>query len=681
MSKYRIGIDVGGTFTDLVAVDEQGKVHFTKAASTPEDQSNGVMVALQQMAEQLNLKLPTLLARTERIVHGMTVATNALLERKGAKVGLLTTAGHRDVLEMREGLKPERYNLRLARQEPLVPRYLRLGVRERMRADGSIEIPLDHSSLQQAIAILKEEQVGAVAVCYLHAYKDARHEQMTAEVLASELPDVYLSLSSQVLPQIKEYERLSTTVINAYVGPLMAGYLSRFEQELQQAGYQGQILVILSHGGVAPIEEAIRIAAGTVLSGPAGGLAGARHVAKFTDIPDLITFDMGGTSSDISLVANGQASLATDRVIANDRIALSSLDIITLGAGGGSIAKIDSGGLLQVGPESAGAVPGPVCYAQGGMQATVTDANVVLGYLDPNNFLGGRNRLDKSAAEQALQQLGEQLGVDTLHAAQGVHRVVNTRMAEGIRLATVRRGVDPRRFTLLGFGGAAGLHATGLARMLDLKRIVIPRVASVLSAWGMLTTELRYEKTQSQVAETASLDAESLRQLYQQLEHASRMRMKDWFAGEVNTLRSADMRYGEQIYEIDVSLEQVDFQSEDLLQQIKQAFEKRHEALYTYSLKEQEPVLINARIACIGTFATLAEEPVALQQPVSTPIGQRQIYLGQWLDVDVYDFDTLASGQTIAGPAIVESATTTVLLRSGDSALVTSQQWLDIACG
>ena len=471
MSKYRIGIDVGGTFTDLVAVDEGGKVYFTKTASTPEDQSNGVMVALSQMAEQLDLELAILLARTERIVHGTTVATNALLERQGAKVGILTTEGHRDVLEMREGLKPDRYNLRLARQEPLVPRYLRLGVRERIRADGSVEIPLEHSSLQQAIATLREEQVDAVAVCYLHAYKDARHEQMTAEVLTSELPDVYLSLSSQVLPQIKEYERISTTVINAYVGPLIAGYLRRFEQSLQQAGYQGQVLIILSHGGVAPAEEAIRVAAGTVLSGPAGGLAGARQVAKLTDIPDLITFDMGGTSSDISLVVNGQASLATDRVIANDRIALPSLDIITLGAGGGSIAKTDCGGLLQVGPESAGAVPGPVCYAQGGTQATVTDANVVLGYLDPNNFLGGHNRLDKSASEQVLQQLGEQLGIDTLHAAEGVHRVVNTHMAEGIRLATVRRGVDPRRFNLLGFGGAAGLHATGLARMLDLKRI------------------------------------------------------------------------------------------------------------------------------------------------------------------------------------------------------------------
>ena len=466
--RYRIGVDVGGTFTDVIAVDGEGRVTFVKAASTPQDQSIGVMKALSLLAERLGLEMGELLSRTERIMHGMTVATNALLERKGARVGLLTTEGHRDVLEMREGLKPERYDLRLPRPEPLVPRYLRLGVRERVRADGGIEVPLDEVSLARAVRALAKAKVRSVAVCYLHAWRDDVHERRTREVLADALPGVYVSLSSQVLPQIKEYQRVSTTVVNAYVGPLIRGYLEGLERGLGEAGYRGPLLVMLSHGGVAPVEEAVRIAAATVLSGPAGGVAGARRVATMQEAPNLIPFDMGGTSTDISLIADGEATLSAERPIANERIALPSLDIITLGAGGGSIARVEEGGLLKVGPRSAGAVPGPACYGQGGEAATVTDASVALGYLDPDNFLGGGARLDRGAAERVMARLGAALGIDPLRAAEGVHRVVNTQMAEGIRLATVRRGVDPRRFGLLGFGGAAGLHATALARTLGL---------------------------------------------------------------------------------------------------------------------------------------------------------------------------------------------------------------------
>jgi N-methylhydantoinase A len=676
---YRIGIDIGGTFTDLVAVDEQGRVTFVKSASTPQDQSIGVLAGLRNMAARLDLDLTDLLGQTERIVHGMTVATNALLERNGAKVGLLTTAGHRDVLEMREGLKPDRYNLRLPRQAPLVPRHLRLGVRERIRADGRVETPPDNTSLQQALAILRDQAVTSVAVCYLHAYRDDRHEQATRELLAEALPDVYVSLSSEVLPQIKEYERVSTTVVNAYVGPLIRRYLTRFEQRLADAGYQAPLLVILSHGGVAPIEQAIRGAAATVLSGPAGGLAGARYVAKLTDTPDLIAFDMGGTSTDISLITDGQAMLATDRTISNQRIALPSLDIITLGAGGGSIATADSGGLLRVGPASAGAVPGPACYDQGGTEATVTDASVVLGYLDPDNFLGGRTRLDRTAAEQSLARLAAHLGVDTVRAAEGVHRVVNTHMAEGIRLATVRRGVDPRRFALLGFGGAAGLHVTALARLLNLNRVLLPRVASVLSAWGMLASELRYEAMRSHVGDTGSLDAAAVRELYRELEQQARTRLSEWFQGDIKVQRIAEMRYGEQIFEIDVALDAIDFTADDLPARMKQAFEQRHEALYTYSLKQQEPVLINARVAAIGELPVPPAEPVAVNKEPAAAVGRRRIYLGEWLAAPVYRFDELARDQLIEGPALIESDTTTVLLRPGDRARVTAQRWLDIA--
>ena len=482
-----------------------------------------------------------------------------------------------------------------------------------------------------------------------------------------------------MLPQIKEYERVSTTVVNAYVGPLIRTYLSHLEARLRETGYDGPVLVVLSHGGVAPVEEAIRVAAGTVLSGPAGGLAGARHVARLAGLPDLIPFDMGGTSTDISLVVGGEATLASDRGIATERIALPSLDIITLGAGGGSIARADAGGLLKVGPESAGADPGPAAYGKGGTDVTVTDASVVLGLLDPDNFLGGRTLLDRQAAEAALDRLAGGLGLDRMQAAEGVHRVVNTHMAEGVRLATVRRGVDPRRFALLGFGGAAGLHVTELARLLGITRVIVPRVASVLSAWGMLATELRTECMRSHIGDTGGLDVDAVRALFDALDAESRNRLGNWFDGEIRTARTADMRYGEQIFEIDVGLDDIDFAGTDLLERIKRAFEARHEELYTYSLPDQDPVLINARVAAIGALPAPPAEPGPEAATRAEAKARRPIYLGGWIDASVFDIDALATRQEIEGPAIVEAETTTVLLRPGDRATTTLQGWLDIA--
>ena len=675
---YRIGVDVGGTFTDVIAADAAGRVTFAKAASTPADQSAGVMDGLARLAGGLGTPLPDLLGRTESIVHGMTVATNALIERKGAKVGLLATEGHRDVLEMREGLKPDRYNMHLPREAPLVPRHLRFGVRERVRPDGRIETPLDPASLERAIRGLRQARVAAAAVCYLHAYRDDRHERLTRAAVEQALPGVYVSLSSEVLPRIKEYERTSTTVVNAYVGPLIARYLAGLRDRLAAAGYGGPILVMQSHGGVAPIEETIRIAAGTVLSGPAGGLAGARRVAGLAGTPNLISLDMGGTSSDVSLVVDGRALLAVDKAIAREKIALPSLDITTLGAGGGSIARVDGGGLLKVGPESAGADPGPACYGRGGREATLTDASVVLGYLDPDNFLGGAARLDRQAALDALARVGAAFDLDAVRAAEGVHRVVNTQMAEGIRVATVRRGVDPRRFAILGFGGAAGLQATALARLLHVRRVLVPRVASVLSAWGMLGTELRFEAIRSHIGDTGGLDVTALRAVYDGLEAEGRARMADWTKGPIDCRRAAEMRYGEQVYEIDVPLDGIDFDSPSLSRDLKRAFETRHEALYTYALEDQDPVLINARVTTIGALPSLPAEPEAPAGKPAAPAGTRRIHLGEWREVPVYAFDTLAASQVVTGPAIVESDTTTVLLRPGDEATTTPQRWLDV---
>ena len=593
---YRIGIDVGGTFTDLVAINDDGRIAVAKSASTPRDQSIGVLAGLELLAGSLGIDRAALLGSADRIVHGTTVATNALLERKGARLGLLTTEGHRDILEMREGLKDDRYALRQPAPDPLVPRYLRLPVRERIRADGTVATPLRRASLRSAIRTLAAEQVEAVAVCYLHAYRSPEHERITAEALVRALPGMYVSLSSEVFPQIKEFERVCTTVVNAYVGPVLERYLERLAERLAEAGYAGPILIMQSHGGLATVADAVRLAAGGVLSGPAGGVAAARYASRILEHGNLIAFDMGGTSTDMSLIVEGEATVSTDR-----RVALHSLDIASIGAGGGSIAHVDAGGVLHVGPGSAGADPGPACYGRGGTAPTVTDANLVLGFLDPVRFLGGRQHLDSEAAAGAVDTISARLDIDRMAAAEGIHRIVNTRMAEGIRLVSVRRGVDPRRFALLSFGGAASVHVTAVARALDLSRVVVPRLAPVFSAWGMLASDLRYEIVRTHIGDASALDAGRLDALYREMEAQGRARLAEAaFEGVILCRRSADMRYGEQIFEVEVPLDGVDWSGPDPIAAIADAFHRRHEALYTYSLRDQEAVLVNARLAVVG---------------------------------------------------------------------------------
>jgi N-methylhydantoinase A len=677
---YRIGVDVGGTFTDLAAVDRAGRVVIAKCASTPRDPSEGLMEGLGLLASELGLDVPGLLARTEAIVHGTTVATNALLEQKGARVGLLTTEGHRDVIEMREGLKDDRYNLRMPPPVPLVPRVRRLGVRERMRFDGTVAIPLGRRSLAASLAKLARERIDSVAVCYLHAYRNPKHEVETGRAVARRLPHAYVSLSSAVLPQIKEYERVWTTVVNAYVGPVLARYLERLATGLRARGYRGDVLIMQSHGGVAPVRESARLAAGAVLSGPAGGVAAGRYAARLLGEGNLITFDMGGTSTDIALLERGEPQLTGEKRVGVARVALPALDIHTLGAGGGSVAWVDTGRILHVGPESAGADPGPACYGRGGTRATVTDANLVLGYLDARNFLGGRIALDRDAAQRAVAEVARRLGTSALTAAEGVSRVVNTNMAEGIKIVSVRRGVDPRRFALVAFGGAAGLHVTEVARLLEIRRVVVPSVAAVLSAWGMLATDLRYELVRSHVSEVSRMTAAGLRRLFARLEREGRRRLGR-FDGSIRVHRSLDMRYGEQIFEIQVPLDGVEPASPALMGEVVERFHKRHEELYAYSAPGQEVVVVNARVAVVGELPTLpAETAAASRRPTAAP-ARRRVWLGDWAEVPVYQMDALPAGHEVKGPAVFESATTTVLVRQGERVTVTPHGWLDIHIG
>jgi N-methylhydantoinase A len=682
MGPYRIGVDVGGTFTDVVCIGADGETVLAKAATTPHDQSEGVLNGLATLAATLHITLRELLEVTERLVHGTTVATNALLERRTARVALLTTEGHRDVVEMREGLKPDRYDLRMPPPPMLAPRRLRLALRERLRADGSVATPLDPASLAAAIAALKAEQVDSVAICLLHAWRDGTHERAAAEAVRAALPDAYVTLSSDVLPQIKEFERFSTTVVNAAVGPIVSRYLGRLQTRLDQAGFHGPLFVILSHGGVAPIEEAQRLAAGTALSGPAGGVAAALALARAGLGDNLVTFDVGGTSTDVALVAAGEAALGRGRVVGGERIALESLDIVTLGAGGGSIAHLDAGGMLRVGPRSAGAVPGPACYGAGGDEPTTTDANLLLGYLDPERFLGGARRLDRAAAEAAIARLAHKLGLDGMACAEGIHQLANVAMAEGIRVATVRRGVDPRGFTLLAFGGAAGLHASAVARDLGMTRVAVPLLAAGLSAWGMLQTDLRYEVSRS-LADAAGLPGEdALRALFAALEAEARARLAGWMPAESPAIRrSADMRYGEQVFEVGVPLDAVEWDAPGLPARLAEAFHARHEAQFTYALRGEEVVLVTARVAAVGRLPARAAPRLRPREPASPMAVRRARVAGGMHDLPVWSFAELSPDQRVTGPAIVESDTTTVLLLPGDVARLDARGWLEVEVG
>ncbi|MCZ4350998.1 hydantoinase/oxoprolinase family protein [Roseovarius aestuarii] len=681
-TRYKIGIDVGGTFTDLVAMDAVGQTTICKTLSTPHDQSLGVIEGLGLLAERLGLTAAEMLECTDRIVHGTTVATNALLERKGAKVGLLTTQGHLDVIEMREGLKPERYNLLMAPPEPLVPRDLRRGVPERIGFDGAVMTPLDVAALKQEIAFLAEQQVEAVAICFLHAYRNPQHEQQAADIVRQMMPGVYVSVSSDVLPQIKEYERFSTTTVNAYIGPVVSKYMTRLTGRLSGAGYDGALYIILSHGGIAPVEDAIRLAAGTCLSGPAGGIAGAKCCADILGAQNVIPFDMGGTSTEISLISNGEVALTTERGLAGERIALRSYDILSIGAGGGSIAHLDSVGSFTVGPQSAGAAPGPACYGKGGADATVTDSNLVLGYLDETAFATDTGGLDRAASETAIDALADKLGLDRMTTAQGIHRLINVKMADGIRLMTLRRGVDPRQFTLLSFGGAAGLHAVEVAREIGISRVVVPTVASVLSAWGMLASDLRYEMSRSSVGDRTALEDDGLRALFHVLEEQAKARLPETYSNSSRIERSADMRYGEQIFEIGVSLDGIDIEAPGVSAAVQDRFHRRHEELYTYCSPDQEVDLVNVRVAVVG-----AVERGAIASPLDdtpkgplTPMRHTSVYIGgHQTRVPVYAMSDLGPGHSLSGPALVVAETTTVMLHAEDKASVTPHGWLDVA--
>ncbi|MCY3711794.1 MAG: hydantoinase B/oxoprolinase family protein [Gemmatimonadetes bacterium] len=665
-----IGIDVGGTFTDFVVVEGNSAPRYFKTASTPQAPSDAVMNGLGDIAESHGLSTAELMSRIRLFIHGTTVATNTLLERKGARVGLITTEGFRDLLALREGLKEDRYNLRMPPVEPLVPRSLRHTLEERIRSDGTVEAPVDNEALDEILDELARAGVESVAVCLVFSYLNPAHERLVGDRIRQRHPELYLSLSSEILPQIKEYDRLSTTAVNAYVGPVYARYLERMKEEASGLGLASDILTMTSNGGVTPLDVASRQAVQAILSGPAGGVSGAVAYGRLIGEGDLIGFDMGGTSTDISVIEAGDPQVSGEHYEGGWKIAVPMIDLHTLGAGGGSIARVDDGGTLHVGPQSAGADPGPACYGRGGDQPTVTDANLVLGYLDPGNFLGGRNPLYPDLSEQAVQaSVAEPLGLSTVDAARGILDVVTTAMAEGIRLLTVRRGGDPRNYALLAFGGAAGLHVGQVARKTGIGKVYLPSAAPVLSAYGMLASDLRYDFAQSFTASLDVVDLDEVRRLTDRMagQGIARLRNQGLAEEDIATRFTADMRYLDQIYEVNVTVPDLAIDDDAIRRAWASLFHERYQTLYSYHQLDQEIRLVTLRATVTGKLPSVdlpARERSDRNENARK--GTRRVYTGTWTEVAVYVADDLAPGTEIDGPAIVESDFTTVLVEADD---------------
>ena len=667
---FAIGIDVGGTFTDFVVVEGISAPRYFKTASIPRAPSDAVMNGLRDIGASFGLSTAELLTRTRLFIHGTTVATNTLLERKGARVGLITTEGFRDLLALREGLKEDRYNLRMTPVEPLVPRSQRHTLDERIRADGAVESPVDTEALDGILDELVRSGVESVAVCLIFSYLNPAHERLVGERIQQRYPDLYLSLSSEILPQIKEYDRLSTTAVNAYVGPVYARYLRRMQEESSGRGLESDILTMTSNGGVTPLNVAARQAVQAILSGPAGGVSGAVAYGRLIGESDLIGFDMGGTSTDISVIESGDPQVSGEHYEGGWKIAVPMIDLHTLGAGGGSIARVDDGGTLHVGPLSAGADPGPACYGRGGDQPTVTDANMVLGYLDPGNFLGGRTPLYSDLSERAVQKyVAEPLGLSVVDAACGILDVVTTAMAEGIRLLTVRRGGDPRHFSLLAFGGAAGLHVGKVARKTGIGRVYLPSAAPVLSAYGMLASDLRYDYAQSFTASLDVVDLDEVRRLTDRMAAQGTAQLGKQGMGEVDisTRFTADMRYLDQIYEVNVTIPDLSRDDDAIRRSWASLFHERYQTLYSYHQLDQEIRLVTLRATVTGKLPSITLPTKAGVVTTSEAHkGKRRIFTGTWTEADVFAADDLGPGALIDGPAIVESDFTTVLVEEGD---------------
>jgi N-methylhydantoinase A len=673
MSRHRVAIDIGGTFTDLVSFDQlTGSVRHAKISTTPGDLARAIVEVLDRATEDTR--------DVEFFVHGTTAGLNAFLERRGAPVGLITTRGFRDVYEIGRANRPDMYNLHYRKPTPLVPRRHIYEVPERILFDGSVEEPLDETALIEIVKKIRGNGIDTVAVCFLHSYVNPEHELRAASLIREFAPELHVSLSHRIAREWREYERTSTTVINAYVAPIIDAYLTDLETRLKDR--MGVPLhVMQSNGGIMTSEVARDKPFQTLFSGPVGGAVGVATVGRSLGIRNLIGIDMGGTSFDVSLVTDGALEQATQLSLEGHPILTPMVKIHTIGAGGGSLVWLEGGG-LRVGPRSAGAVPGPVCYSRGGEQPTVTDANVVLGRIDPQNFLGGEMRLDADAAHAALQRVGSDLGLDAETLAEGVCRIANARMAEAIRSITVDQGIDPREFALLAFGGAGPLHAVFLAEELEIKRVIVPPAPGTFSAGGMLQTNIQHNVAQTLYRRADDDIASDVCATFEALEKQARTILQhDGVAMEnMRMLYSAEMRYVGQEYAVQVAFPNNEFDAE-ALKQMPDLFHTAHNTRYGHSNPAEVVEYVNLRITATGIIDKPAPGRYEMVRDSETPSFKLRnvVFNGELHQTRVYDRALLQHGHSVEGPAIVEEPSATTVIPPGHRLNVDEFNNLDIS--
>ena len=688
---YRFGFDIGGTFTDFVLIDAStGEISSYKTLTTPADPSRAVMEGWEELLRDAGVDGSSV----ERAIHGTTLITNALIERKGANTALITTKGFRDILEMAKEMRYDIYDLLLVLPEPLVARPLRLEVDERINARGEVLTPLQTSELEALANTLKNEGVEAVAVCYLHAFTNPEHEEQTGKWLAENLPDVSVSLASEVAPEIREYERMSTTVCNAYVQPLTETYLNTLQQDLSASGFKHSVYLMLSSGGITTLDRAARFPVRLVESGPAAGALAAVYYGELTGHEDLVSFDMGGTTAKMCLIKDGSPTVTDTFEIARVHrfkrgsgmpVRVPTIELIEIGAGGGSIARIDELGLLKVGPESAGADPGPACYGQGGTEPTVTDADALLGYLNPDYFLGGRMSLDLKAAESAMARLAEPLGLSVTEAAHGLFRVVNENMISATRVHIAEQGGDPRRLKLIAFGGAGPMHAHAIAHALKMEGYICPASAGVASAMGFLTAPAAFEYARTFMARLEQTTLPELDKIYAELEEQGRETLLEAGvpADEMTFTRQADLRHVGQGYEIVVTLPFDKLADVKLDEDLSPRFFEQYESVYGHAHRHLGLEITTCRLTASGPKPSVSLNPVktSVSHPDVAIKGTRQAYfsdLGGFTEVPLYDRSKLAAGSTFEGPAIVEEIDSTAVIGPGTRVEIDQYANLDV---
>jgi N-methylhydantoinase A len=677
---YRLGVDIGGTFTDAILIDEEtGRSTINKVSSTPSDPSVGFLHVTDRILAAAEADPSAL----RYVAHGTTVATNAIIQRRIAKTALIATEGFSDVLEIGRQIRPSLYDVQFKKPVPLVPRPLTFGIPERLDHHGDVLKPLDEAAVRRVAETLREEGVGSVAVCLLHAYANGAHEERIGEILAEEVPGIAISLSSRVVPEFREYDRASTTVINAGIQPIVQEYLDSIESRLRERGVGGELLVMQSGGGVLTFEGAGERPVFIVESGPAAGVIATSHLARTLGLTDAISFDMGGTTAKVGLVRGGQPQITREYHVgaiaqpglgsvrgAGYPIRTPVIELAEIGAGGGSIAWVDTGGALRVGPMSAGAEPGPAAYGRGGTEPTVTDANLVLGRLGADSFLGGELHLDVEAAKRAIEHAcAGPLGVDVVSAAYGIVEIANAAMASALRLMSVQRGLDPRTFALVGFGGAGPVHANRLASEMGITTTILPPSPGTFSALGLLLNDLRHDYSQTFLRRTATVDTDAMRAIFERMEADGRaMLLREQVPdADIAIEHHVEMQYVGQSYVLAIALPSGTPTAADMAT-AEQAFHDAHARAYGFSATNEPTQIVNVRLAAIGRIPPWEPRRVAATGPRPEPKQRRPVYFaeaGGFIDCPIYDRAALGHVTSIAGPAIVEEMDSTTVIHPG----------------